>query len=319
MRHPAAGRGVGRGKEARVARARTVAWMSVAVGVALAPLGVHAQTPAPPVEITEQTQSRPARVHDALRTAMDAYLRGDYELAGTFFQRAQTGQQDLTPSERQDLTNGLKLNGTALQARRDGAKQVRQAEDAYRQGRTQDALTLIKSMAPNQQFLASPDKQRLQQLSDKLLPGQSGTVLSAATVNSAALAQARSKLKQARMLLARGNYDAAQGLAHEAERLAAPLQPGEDNPQKVLADITRARALAAAPNDAKALLSAARTAYNRGDLDDAERLAKQADQASTMWNSMSRLWSDSPSKLLRDVAAARTQRSVVTATVQDTS
>src|SRR5207237_6982380 len=129
----------------------------------------------PPAGITEQAQSRPARVHDALRAAMDAYRRGDYELGATLFQQAQAGQDDLTPSERRDLTNWLQLNTTALQARRIGASQLRQAEENLRQGRTQEALTLMKSIAPNQQFLTSADKQRLQQLNAKLTPVQSGT------------------------------------------------------------------------------------------------------------------------------------------------
>src|SRR5438128_12280574 len=109
--------------------------MSVAVGIALAPMALHAQAPAPPAGTTEQAQSRPWRVHDALRMAMDAYRRGDYDLAATLFQQAQGGQQDLTPSEQHDLTNWLQLNGTALQARRNGANQLRQAEEAVRLGR----------------------------------------------------------------------------------------------------------------------------------------------------------------------------------------
>jgi type II secretory pathway component GspD/PulD (secretin) len=293
--------------------------MSVAVGIALAPSGLHAQAPAPPAGTAEQAQSRPSRVHDALRMAMDAYRRGDYELAATYFQQAKAGEEDLTPSERQDLTNWLKLNGTALQARRDAARQIRQAEEAARQGRTQDALMLIRSIAPNQQFLSVADKQRLQQLSDQLIPGQRGSAAPDGGSNSPALVQARSKLKQARMLLTRGNYDAAQSLAQEAERLGAPYQAGEDTPQKVLADIARARSVAATPTDPKALLAAARTAYEQGKLDEAERLAKQADQASTMWSSMSHLWGDSPSKVLRDVAAARAQQTAATATAKDTA
>jgi type II secretory pathway component GspD/PulD (secretin)/tetratricopeptide (TPR) repeat protein len=303
-----------------VARASTVAWISVAVGIALAPVGLYAQAPAlsagpiAPPESRDQAQSRPARVHDALRMAMDAYRRGDYELAATYFQQAKAGQEDLTPAERQDLTNWLKLNGTALQARRDGARQIRLAEEAARQGRNQEALTLIKGLAPNQQFLTAGDKLRLQRLTDRLMPGHSGSGTSVGAASSPTLAQARSKLTQARMLLARGNYDAAQALAREAERLNAPYQPGEDSPQKVMADIARARAIAMMPADPKALLTAARNAYEQGKLDDAERLAKQADQASTMWSSI-HLWGDSPSKVLRDIAAARAKQELVSKTL----
>src|SRR5438309_1558699 len=142
--------------------------MSVAVGIALAPMALHA--PAPPAGTTDQAQSRPSRVHDALRMAMDAYRRGDYELAATLFQQAQAGQEDLTPAERRDLANLLPLNGTALKARRDGANQLRQAEDALRLNRTQDALSLLKSIAPNQQLLTPAAKPRLGQLSAKVTP-----------------------------------------------------------------------------------------------------------------------------------------------------
>src|SRR5262249_50988142 len=139
-------------------------------------------------------------------------------------------------------------------------------------------------------------------------PGQSSSSPAASTGSAPAVAQARSKLKQARLLMARGNYDAAQALAQEADHLHAPLLPGEDTPQKVSQDIAHARTVVVPSNDPKALVSAARVALNRGDLDQAESLAKQADQASSVWSSMSHLWSDSPSKVLRDVAAARARK-----------
>ena len=66
-------------------------------------------------------------------------------------------------------------------------------------------------------------------------------------------------------------------------------------------------------------MSSARDAYNRGNLDEAERLAKQADQSSTMWNSMSHLWGDSPSKVLRDVSAARAMKSMATASPKEST
>jgi type II secretory pathway component GspD/PulD (secretin) len=303
--------------------------MSVAVGIALAPLALYGQGPVLPAGTTEQALSRPSRVHDALRAAMDAYRRGDYELAATLFQQAQAGKDDLTPLEQRDLVTWLRLNGTALQARREGANQIRRAEEAMRQGRTQEAHMLLKSIAPNQQFLTPADKLHLQRLREKLMPGQTAMAPTTPGGSLSAVIQARSKLNQARLLMAHGNYDAAQALAREAERLHAPLLPGEDTPQKVLDDIARARIASRsgtapmgsagkttrvvdatpppAPNDPKALLAAARAAYNRGQLDEAERLAKQADQAGTFWGSMTHFWGDSPSKVLRDVAAARTR------------
>src|SRR5262249_48749100 len=110
-----------------------------------------------------------------------------------------------------------------------------------------------------------------------------------------------------------------QALTHEAERLGTTFQPGEDTPKKVLEDIARARTVIITPSDPKVLLSAARTAYERGDLDEAEKMAKQADQAGTVWSSMSHLWSDSPSKVLRDVAAARGRMAMAAAPAKEPS
>src|SRR5262249_47158496 len=156
-------------------------------------------------------------------------------------QQAQASQDDLTAAERRDLTNWLGLNSTALKARRDGASQLRQADETLRQGRPQHALMLLKSIAPNQQFLTPGEKQRHSHLTAKVMRSEASATSSMPAGNAANVAQARSKLKQAHMLMARGNYDAAQALAHEAEGLGAQLQAGEDTPQRVLEDISHAR------------------------------------------------------------------------------
>jgi type II secretory pathway component GspD/PulD (secretin) len=311
-----------------VARASTVAWMGVVMGVALVPAGVRAQSPrsattssssvpelpAPgamdPVGAANNSLARPSQVHVALTTAIASYRRGDFELAATYFQQAQAGQTDLTPAERQDLGTWLQLNGTALQARREGANQLRQAEAAMAQNRTQDAATLLRAVSRNQQFLASADKQRLQQLNEQLHPG-AGSASSAPT--AATLTQARTKLKQARLMLSRGDYVAAQTLAKEADQLGASYQAGEDTPQKLLADI-KARSVVQS-SDPKKLLEASRTCLKRGDLDEAERLAQAAEKNRSFWSSM-QIWSDSPSKVLKDVQAARAARQVAQATAQ---
>ena len=76
--------------------------------------------------------------------------------------------------------------------------------------------------------------------------------------------------------MAKGNYDAAQALAHEAEGLRVQLQAGEDTPQKLLEDISHARTITATSSDPKLLVSSARDAYNRGNLDEAERNLTEA-------------------------------------------
>jgi type II secretory pathway component GspD/PulD (secretin)/tetratricopeptide (TPR) repeat protein len=280
------------------------------MGIALATAGANAQTPAPmgtgsmgeqPPQISGvNADTRPSRIHVALRSATDCYRRGDYELAATYLQQAQAGQKDLTPAEQQELATWQRMNGAALKARREGAEQLLQAEKAVREGQTQDALALLKAITPNQQFLSATDKLRVQELTQYLMQGNTPKVKS-----PAAQAQARSKLKQARVLLLKGNYDAAQALAQEAAALNVTYVGGEDTPEKVQKDIATARTVAATPNDAKSLLIAARAALGRGELDTAEALAREADKVGSVWNSISHVWSDSPAKVLKDVQTAR--------------
>jgi len=284
--------------------------MGVVVVTALAPIGVSAQVSAPTGSpgAADDSQARPSRVHVAFHSAIDSYRRGDYELAAIYFQQAQAGQEDVTPAERKEMTSWLQLNSTALQARRDGANQLRQAEQAFRQGRTQDAVNLLKGVSRNQQFLAGADKQRLQVLNEQLQPLNAGSTAKAATGDAAILTQARTKLKQARLLLSRGDLVPAQALAMEADRLGATYTPGEDTPQKLLNDI-KARQAVAKTTDPNRLLEAARTALKRGDLDEAQRLAMEADKYRSFWSSM-QIWSDSPSKVLKDIQTARVNANV---------
>src|SRR5262249_22156890 len=152
-----AGRGVGRGKEARVARSSIMAGLGVAVGITLAQAGATAQTPdtgtAGPA--AGRTETRASRVHVALNSAIDSYRKGEYELAVGFVKQAQPGQAELTPGERQDLNNWTQLNNAALQARREGGEKVRQAEQAVKAGRSQDAVGLLNAVSVNQQYLTA--------------------------------------------------------------------------------------------------------------------------------------------------------------------
>jgi type II secretory pathway component GspD/PulD (secretin)/tetratricopeptide (TPR) repeat protein len=292
----------------------------MAVGIALATAGFGAQAPALPE--TEQgndpAQTRPSRIHVALRSAADCYRRRDYELAATYLQQAQAGQNDLTPAERHELTSFLELNNTALRARREGAEQVRQAEQAAREGRTHDALAALRALTHSQEFLAPADRTRVQQLTEQLTGGGDQDKPTG-TRTPASQALARSKLKQARVLLLKGNHDAALALAEEADRLGVNYLGADDTPQKVIADINTARAIAATPNDPKSLLIAARAALASGQLDQAEALAKQADKVGSVWSSVSHLWSDSPSKVLKDVQNARAKQPSKQETVANAS
>jgi type II secretory pathway component GspD/PulD (secretin) len=121
----------------------------------------------------------------------------------------------------------------------------------------------------------------------------------AAPGGALATTQARAKLQQARAQIGQGDFDRAEQLAREAEALGPALNKGEDTPRKVLDDVARAR------TDAKGLLTAARAALARRQLDRAEQLAKMADKASSVWTFP--VWADNPAKVLKDVQAARAQ------------
>ena len=292
-----------------MARAWTVAWVGMAVGSVLAPVAVEAQMPAQPEAVSpaDTTLSRPARVRLAFRTGMECYRKGDYERAASYLQQAQAGRDNLTADEKQSLSQWVFLNDTALRARRDGADQLRQVEQAIQQGRTQEALAGIKTVTPNQQFLSAADKQRLQQLNDQLTPVRAVPSVYGKGTSTVSVAQVRSKLAQARLMMSRGNFDAAQALALEAAQLNVAYEEGEDTPHKVLDDLATARKIAATPNNTKSLMMAARSALAQGRLDEAEKLAQLADQSRTVMDKMT-FWSDTPAKILKDVQSAKARQ-----------
>jgi type II secretory pathway component GspD/PulD (secretin) len=112
-----------------------------------------------------------------------------------------------------------------------------------------------------------------------------------------AKAQARSKLLQARTQLHQGNFDAAETLAKEVAGKNLAYRPDEDSPAKVMKDIASAR------TDAKVLLQAARSSLARKNFDQAEKYARLAEKFSGLWTFP--MWGDTPSKVLKDIAAAR--------------
>jgi type II secretory pathway component GspD/PulD (secretin) len=253
-------------------------------------------------------QARPALVQGYLNSAIDQYRRGDYERAAPLFLKAQESQADLTPAQRNDLDKIMALNNKALQAQREGLAQLRDAEQAIRAGRMQDAAALLRAVTANQ-FLPADKKQRAQQLSEQLHPGSVAKVPLTGTGGTPPLALARGKLQQARILMDKGDYDAAAALAREAELLGAVYDAREDTPVKVHNDIEKIR------SNPSALMATARVALQNGDLDKAERLAHQAEAVSSVWNRSLQMWGDSPSKVLKDVQAARA-KAAVAATVK---
>ena len=165
IRQEGTGRGVGRGKEATVARVKTRDWVRMAIGAALVLALVGAEG------ATLWGQSRPSRAHGQLTEGIECYRRGDYELAASWFAQALAGQDFLKDTERQELANQIELNTAALKARGEGAEQLRKAQDAAKAGRTAEALNLLRNLSANQ-FLSPADSQEVQKLMDQLRPAR---------------------------------------------------------------------------------------------------------------------------------------------------
>jgi type II secretory pathway component GspD/PulD (secretin) len=289
-----------------VARSKAKAWMSFVGGVALAGATVPSlMAAAPPgpgtlavlenLSVIGQTQARASRAHIALNSALEANRRGDYSQAAILFQEAQAGFSDLTAQEQQELTRGVESNTAALNARKEGAAQLAEAEEAMKNGKGSAAAVLLKKVVTNQ-YVSAGDKEKAAKLLGQARPRE-GAPGGDGEANASNLA--RTKVQQAKVMLAQGNYDAAEQLALEATNLKAVYNAGEDTPTKVLEDVHKAR------TDPKVLLGAARTALQRGDLNKAEELAHASEKADTSWNF--HLWGDSPAAVLKEVAVARTK------------
>jgi type II secretory pathway component GspD/PulD (secretin)/tetratricopeptide (TPR) repeat protein len=122
----------------------------------------------------------PPRVRSAFQTAQESYSRGDYAGASLLFLQVQAKQSELTASEQQDLQSLMRLNNIALQSQRDGQQKLRQAEDALRRNKTQEASSLLTALNANQ-YLAPSDKQLLGQLQERLRTGKASEPGDAAT------------------------------------------------------------------------------------------------------------------------------------------
>ena len=149
--------------------------MGLAVGLAFTPTQAYAQlgTPTENIAVSGQPVAAPtaSQVHVVLRSGADCYRKGDYEFAAKYLQQAKAGEANLSADEKRDLANWLSLNNTALEARRNGANQLKFAEDAANKGKMQEAASWLKGITPNVQFLSDADKLRVQQLADRVTPG----------------------------------------------------------------------------------------------------------------------------------------------------
>jgi type II secretory pathway component GspD/PulD (secretin) len=286
-----------------------------AVGLAFTPTQAFAQqygTPTESIAVSGQPVAAPSpsQVHAVLRSGMDCYRKGDYELAARYLQQAKAGEANLNADEKRDLANWLSRNNTALDARRTAANQLKMAEDAMKVGKSQDAAAWLKAATPNAQFLSVADRQRMQQLTERVMPGAPKASAPGSNDTGAAI-QARNKLKQARQLLAKGNYDAADAMAKEANAMGVMYAPGEDTPARVMNDVVEAKKNnGTLSNDPKALLISARAAMGRGDYDLAEKLAHQAEKNTSFLGGVTGSFrGDTPTKVLKEIQAARTYAS----------
>jgi type II secretory pathway component GspD/PulD (secretin) len=283
-----------------VARATANTWYNLiaglVVGAAVSPACALAGAgAADEPKLVAQLWGRSSRAHAAINSAIECQRRGDYEGAAPLFQEALARQEDLTPQEREELARFVRDNTQALQSRRDGAALVRQAKEALQQGRSADAANLVKKAAAMEQYLLAADKALYLQLSQQLrLRGP------ATRTTRVSPAQARTLVVQARAQFQQGNWEAAEAMAREAEQSGATFTPAEDSPRRILEDLEKAH------KDRKALLIAARTALGRGDYDQAEVYAHEAEQINS--SGMNMPWSDSPAKVLKDIQAVRGQR-----------
>ena len=291
-----------------MARATTKAFFGVVAGVALA--GSQAGATPPPVLIDVsgvigQTPSRPARVHAVLNSGVEYYRKGDYETAASFFAQAQAGAADLSDKEREELNTFSQLNKSAIYQREEGRDALNKAAQAAADGRNAEAEIYLKSIA-NNQFLSADDKIKVQKLYESLAGnGAVNPQPGANAINASNAVVARTKLQQARTMMAHGDYDGAEKLAREVEAMHVTfVAEREDTPRKIMDEIARARM----PKDSKGLLAAARVALQKGDLDNADRLAQESKKTAGIGTYLG--WGDNPEKVLKEVQQARLRKAV---------
>ncbi len=205
------------------------------LGLLLAPLlGALGQ---PPQTRGQPGTPPPPRPRLLLATGFDLFKNGDYEMAAQYYAAAQKGQDDLTPRERADLKTLIERNHVALQHRRNGAMQVRKAEEALRQNRLTEANNLIR--LADHQYLAPADRQVLQSVQEKIRAAGAKP-----HPNETVKGDYKSLVGAARAALNRGEVDAADYYAAQAEKVGRPwwLPLWNDTHTKVKRDSQALRA-----------------------------------------------------------------------------
>ena len=80
----------------------------------------------------QDSEVRPQRAREILKSARDYYSRGDYQTAALYFLQVQNKQNELLPEEQKDLQNFVRRNNAALQSQKEGQEKLRRAEEALR-------------------------------------------------------------------------------------------------------------------------------------------------------------------------------------------
>jgi type II secretory pathway component GspD/PulD (secretin) len=322
-----------------VARAKAGSWIKLVAGFVVGAAAQPLFTAVAPVAVSGAAllaavpvPGRPSQAHEALNNAIGSHRRGEYEIAAVQFQEVLARQDDLTETEKQEFARFWEDNVRAIDARREGAQQLRLAERAILEGRLADANDPLKKVAACEQYLSPADRAKFKDVSARLrgradaapqtprpipvtptpLPGvvRPPAAAAAAPAGKPDLPRARAALKQARAEFEQANLDAAEKQAKEAELMGVVFPPAEDTPAKLLKDIAAAR------TDAKTLLAAARAAQGRKDYAAAEKYAKQADAAAGTFTFP--LWADSPSKLLKELEVQKAKPAVAQAPKPET-
>lgn len=186
-----------------------------------------------------------------VKAANEHYKSGNYEAAAEKYTQALAGQSELTETERRDLMVFIQQNQTALSARREGAAQLRLADEAVRLGKTLEAGNLLKIVTANQ-YLSQDDRIKLSNLNEQLRTRGTASAKAHKTMADPrptleAKSDVKSLLAAARTALQKGDYDLAETWVVQAEKANTGLTswvvtPWSDSPSKVRREIQSARA-----------------------------------------------------------------------------
>ncbi len=183
---------------------------------------------------SQEDAANAAQARQGLKVGTEKFKQGDFEGAAGYFNAALANRQALTPAEQKDLNYFGSQNAIALKARQDSVAQLSQAEDALKEGRIQDAASLLKSLQENR-FLAKPQSDQVADFSKRLT----------AKGGAAPKADSKALLSSGRAALQSGDLASAENFAQQAEKagtsIASWLQPWSDSPAKLRRDIQTAR------------------------------------------------------------------------------